>query len=77
MFGTGQALGGHIRRHRASMINEQSVFSSMVYTSPDNDRRQSSKRNMHLDLNLTPMENDLVYIFAKNLATHIDLKIEN
>ncbi|CAN7057538.1 hypothetical protein IGI04_015317 [Brassica rapa subsp. trilocularis] len=77
MFGTGQALGGHIRRHRASMINEQSVISSMVYTSPVNDRCQSSKRVMRLDLNLTPLENDLVYIFANNLAPHIDLKFVN
>ena len=78
MFGTGQALGGHMRKHRESMINEQSVISSMVYsTSPVMNRCNSSKRVMRLDLNLTPLENDLVYIFAKNLVPHIDLKFVN
>ncbi|WZZ52646.1 hypothetical protein YC2023_052753 [Brassica napus] len=52
MFGTGQALGGHMRKHRESMINEQS-------TSPVMNRCNRSKRVMRLDLNLTPLENDL------------------
>ncbi|KAJ4867698.1 C2H2-type zinc finger family protein [Raphanus sativus] len=78
MFGTGQALGGHMRKHRASMINEQSVISSMIYsTSPVMNRCNSSKMAMRLDLNLTPLENDLVYIFAKNLVPQIDLKSVN
>ncbi|KAG2325793.1 hypothetical protein Bca4012_040280 [Brassica carinata] len=78
MFGTGQALGGHMRKHRASMMTEQPVLSSMEYsTSPVLNRCNSSKRVMRLDLNLTPLENDLVYIFAKNLVPQIDLKFVN
>lgn len=69
MFGTGQALGGHMRKHRASMITEQPVVSSTVY--PVLNRCDSSKC---LDLNLTPLENDLVYVFGKNL---VDLKFVN
>ncbi|KAL0805412.1 hypothetical protein Bca101_097903 [Brassica carinata] len=69
MFGTGQALGGHMRKHRESMRTEQPVDSSTVY--PVLNRCNSSKC---LDLNLTPLENDLVYAFGKNLA---DLKFVN
>ncbi|WZZ52644.1 hypothetical protein YC2023_052751 [Brassica napus] len=44
----------------ARMINEQSVLSSMVYsTSPVMNRCNISKMVMRLDLNLTPLENDL------------------
>ncbi|CAN8279155.1 unnamed protein product [Cochlearia groenlandica] len=60
MFGTGQALGGHMRKHRT----EQSVISSSVYTRPVLNRCSSSKRILCLDLNLTPLENDLVSIFG-------------
>ncbi|KAF8093753.1 hypothetical protein N665_0379s0038 [Sinapis alba] len=69
MFGTGQALGGHMRKHRAKMITEQPVVSTTVY--PVLNRCNSSKC---LDLNLTPLENDLVYVFGKNL---VDLKFVN
>ncbi|CAN6929922.1 unnamed protein product [Brassica oleracea var. botrytis] len=69
MFGTGQALGGHMRKHRESMRTEQPVVSSTVY--PVLNRCNSSKC---LDLNLTPLENDLVYVFGKNFA---DLKFVN
>ncbi|KAL1195843.1 Zinc finger protein ZAT18 [Cardamine amara subsp. amara] len=77
MFGTGQALGGHMRKHRASMITEQSVISSAVYNRPVLNRCNSSKTVVSLDLNLTPLENDLVHIFGKNLVPQIDLKFVN
>ncbi|CAA7046248.1 unnamed protein product [Microthlaspi erraticum] len=72
MFGTGQALGGHMRKHRISSMNEQSVISSAVYTRPVLNRCNSSKKALCLDLNLTPFENDLVYIFGKTLVPQID-----
>ncbi|XP_010504128.1 PREDICTED: zinc finger protein ZAT11-like [Camelina sativa] len=76
IFGTGQALGGHMRKHRASMMTEQSVIpSSLVYSRPVLNRCSSSKKI--LDLNLTPLENDLVFIFGKNLVPQIDLKFVN
>lgn len=77
MFGTGQALGGHMRKHRASMITEQSVISSAVYNIRVLNRCNSSKTVVCLDLNLTPLENDLVHIFGKNLVPQIDLKFVN
>jgi hypothetical protein len=75
MFGTGQALGGHMRKHRTSMITEQSIVPSVVYSRPVFNRCSSSKEI--LDLNLTPLENDLVLIFGKNLVPQIDLKFVN
>ncbi|ESQ45123.1 hypothetical protein EUTSA_v10010956mg [Eutrema salsugineum] len=77
MFGTGQALGGHMRKHRASMMTEQSGISSAVYTRPVLNRCSSSKRIFSLDLNLTPLENDIVCIFGKNLVPQNDLKFVN
>ncbi|KAG7565558.1 Zinc finger C2H2-type [Arabidopsis suecica] len=75
MFGTGQALGGHMRKHRTSIITEQSVIPSVVYSRPVLNRCNSNKKI--LDLNLTPLENDLVLIFGKNLVPQIDLKFVN
>lgn len=75
MFGTGQALGGHMRKHRPSMISEQSVIPSVVYSRPVLNRCNSTKKV--LDLNLTPLENDLVLLFGKNLVPQIDLKFVN
>ncbi|VVB06033.1 unnamed protein product [Arabis nemorensis] len=77
MFGTGQALGGHMRKHRANIIAEQSVLSSAVYTRPVLNRCNSSKKDLCLDLNLTPLENDIVFIIGKTLVPQIDLKFVN
>ncbi|CAB4314860.1 unnamed protein product [Prunus armeniaca] len=76
-FGMGQALGGHMRRHRASNMNLG--FSSKV---PDEVvvaskipvlKRSSSKRIMclEMDLNLTPLENDLKLLFGE-MAPKVD-----
>lgn len=73
-FGTGQALGGHMRRHRSSMTVEPSLVSPVVPTMAVLKRCSSSKRVLSLDLNLTPLENDLEYIFGKNFAPKIDMK---
>ncbi|VVB02500.1 unnamed protein product [Arabis nemorensis] len=74
-FGTGQALGGHMRRHRSSMMVEPSkLISTVVPIMPVLKRCSSSKRVLSLDLNLTPLENDLEYIFGKTFFPNIDMK---
>ncbi|KAI3408016.1 uncharacterized protein J3R85_020535 [Psidium guajava] len=69
-FSLGQALGGHMRRHRAELtsgsmmkMDELFMVGSMI---PVLKRSNSSnKRVMGLDLNLTPLENDLKFLFGK------------
>ncbi|ESQ52381.1 hypothetical protein EUTSA_v10017303mg [Eutrema salsugineum] len=74
-FGTGQALGGHMRRHRSSMTVEPSqLISPVIPTMPVLKRCSSSKRVLSLDLNLTPLENDLEIIFGKTFFPNIDMK---
>ncbi|XP_058763612.1 zinc finger protein ZAT11-like [Vicia villosa] len=76
-FKLGQALGGHMRRHRIN--NEGFSLSCMNYqviakSSPVLKRSNSkSKRVMclELDLNLTPLENDLKFLFG-NKAPQVD-----
>lgn len=53
-FGMGQALGGHMRRHRA--VEEDDVVSKLPVL---------KRRVFGLDLNLTPLENDLEILFGK------------
>ncbi|XP_028775085.1 zinc finger protein ZAT11-like [Neltuma alba] len=68
-FSLGQALGGHMRRHRATH-NDDVVdhrFSSKVPVL----KRSNSKRVEFLDLNLTPLENDLKLLFGSK-APKID-----
>ncbi|KAF8042388.1 hypothetical protein BT93_A0882 [Corymbia citriodora subsp. variegata] len=75
-FPSGQALGGHMRRHRAELMSgdmmkmdEIFAFNSMI---PVLKRSNSSnKRVMGLDLNLSPLENDLKFLFGK-MAPKID-----
>lgn len=71
-FSLGQALGGHMRRHKA-MINQE--FSSMekVVKLPVLQRLNSA-RVMCLDLNLTPLENDLKLLFGK-MAPNLDVLV--
>ncbi|KAI9122127.1 hypothetical protein K1719_006816 [Acacia pycnantha] len=62
-FSLGQALGGHMRRHRSATLNDDVVrhrFSSKVPVL----KRSNSKRVEFLDLNLTPLENDLKLLFG-------------
>ncbi|KAL6142067.1 hypothetical protein ACLB2K_060350 [Fragaria x ananassa] len=74
-FSLGQALGGHMRRHR--MMN--AGFSSSAPSAVDVASkipvlmRSNSKRVMCLDmdLNLTPLENDLKVLFG-NMAPKVD-----
>ncbi|XP_057758974.1 zinc finger protein ZAT11-like [Arachis stenosperma] len=73
-FSLGQQLGGHMRKHREN--NNNKGFSS----NPINHavvkvpvlKRSNSKRVMCMDLNLTPLENDLKLLFG-NKAPRVDL----
>ncbi|KAK6942925.1 hypothetical protein RJ641_028302 [Dillenia turbinata] len=74
-FAMGQALGGHMRRHKDG-INETTLplLSSNTKGPKVLKRSNSSRRVMSLDLNLTPLENDLQLMFGK-LAPKVDLSL--
>ncbi|KAI3731079.1 hypothetical protein L1987_62262 [Smallanthus sonchifolius] len=73
-FSIGQALGGHMRRHRVTTTNEnQSSVSDDSSSSVV--KKVNSKRVFSLDLNLTPLENDLEFQFRKVVPTTIELFI--
>ncbi|MCE3216735.1 hypothetical protein HAX54_007869 [Datura stramonium] len=58
-FLTGQALGGHMRRHRAIITSEIIQVHHAV-------KQSNSRRILSLDLNLTPLENDLDFLLGKH-----------
>ncbi|XP_021813839.1 zinc finger protein ZAT12-like [Prunus avium] len=73
-FAIGQALGGHMRRHRSALSNNNNNNNSQYSDSNSNSlslspqpapmfqvlkKTNSGRRVMCLDLNLTPLENDL------------------
>nr|BAA19110.1 PEThy;ZPT2-5 [Petunia x hybrida] len=70
-FAIGQALGGHMRRHRA-VINDKNL------QAPDDQhapvvKKANGRRILSLDLNLTPLENDLEFDLRKsNTAPMVD-----
>ncbi|KAK8651361.1 hypothetical protein V6N13_140965 [Hibiscus sabdariffa] len=70
-FAIGQALGGHMRRHRGVLSENQpgSLKSSdeAVMMAPV-VKKSNSTRVLCLDLNLTPLENDLE-LFGKAVPT--------
>ncbi|KAL9318283.1 hypothetical protein ACSQ67_014800 [Phaseolus vulgaris] len=73
-FSLGQALGGHMRKHKGSMTG--GLSSSVIPKAPVLKRSNSSKRVMclELDLNLTPLENDLKLLFGNKAPTvHLSL----
>lgn len=55
-FAIGQALGGHMRKHRAAaaMVTEEAEAPMAVL-----NKESSKSVDLCLDLNLTPLENDL------------------
>ncbi|KAJ7977074.1 putative Zinc finger protein [Quillaja saponaria] len=63
-FSLGQALGGHMRKHRSS-INEEFHTLNQVVAKVPVLKRSNSTRVLCLDLNLTPLENDLKLLFGK------------
>ncbi|KAI4351100.1 hypothetical protein L6164_005486 [Bauhinia variegata] len=79
-FAIGQALGGHMRRHRAAAMNEimQSSASNFTMSSGSGSsfdsssatkKKDNTKRVLFMDLNLTPLENDLQILRIRRLAT--------
>ncbi|XP_045786308.1 zinc finger protein ZAT11-like [Trifolium pratense] len=71
-FSIGQALGGHMRRHRIAinkgycLVKKNKVVGKVPIL-----KRSNSKRIMCLDLNLTPLQNDLKLLFG-NMAPKVD-----
>ncbi|CAI0472576.1 unnamed protein product [Linum tenue] len=69
-FAMGQALGGHMRRHRAAAaaaaaaMAPKSEGGNLSKVLPVLRRTGSCKRVFGLDLNLSPLENDLQYLFG-------------
>jgi hypothetical protein len=72
-FSLGQALGGHMRRHKAIINEEVSPMEQVVMKLPVL-KRLNSARVMCLDLNLTPLENDLKLLFGK-MAPNLDVLV--
>ncbi|OAY41302.1 zinc finger protein ZAT11 [Manihot esculenta] len=72
-FALGQALGGHMRKHRAAITQGfgSAHAHPVVSKLPVMRRSNSIKRVFGLDLNLTPLENDLEYLFGK-MAPKVD-----
>ena len=76
-FSLGQALGGHMRKHRAAMNEEAShheIKELVLPKVPVLKRSSSSKRVVCMDLNLTPLENDLKLLFG-NKAPSVNLSL--
>ncbi|KAI4349267.1 hypothetical protein L6164_009877 [Bauhinia variegata] len=70
-FSLGQALGGHTRKHRVPIIEEGfQPMNQLVAEIPVLKRSNSAR----LDLNLTPLENDLNLLFAK-MASKVHLSL--
>ncbi|PWA38961.1 Zinc finger, C2H2 [Artemisia annua] len=73
-FSIGQALGGHMRRHRTTATNDNQFSASSDLSNPV-VKKVNSRRIFSLDLNLTPLENDLESRFEKVVPTTIELFI--
>ncbi|XP_028758245.1 zinc finger protein ZAT11-like [Neltuma alba] len=63
-FSLGQALGGHMRKHRAALHPDTNQVDHVLAKVPVL-KRSNSKRVFCLDLNLTPLQNDLNLLFGK------------
>lgn len=64
-FSLGQALGGHMRKHRASLHPNLVVAKE----------GRVLKRVVCLDLNLTPLENDLKFLFGNMAPPVVDASV--
>uniref|UniRef100_A0A7N0TA15 C2H2-type domain-containing protein n=1 Tax=Kalanchoe fedtschenkoi TaxID=63787 RepID=A0A7N0TA15_KALFE len=83
-FGLGQALGGHMRRHRIELKGGGVVGDRPRGIVSDQDAKllvpvlrrslSKNKRVMCMDLNLTPLENDLELLFGK-MAPKVDRRL--
>ncbi|XP_060216371.1 zinc finger protein ZAT11-like [Lycium barbarum] len=69
-FALGQALGGHMRKHRDELnqleqkkkkkLKENSKSNEFAEAVHDKKDKGSTERNLFLDLNLTPYENEVM-----------------
>ncbi|KAE9618565.1 hypothetical protein Lal_00047613 [Lupinus albus] len=82
-FAIGQALGGHMRRHRVATNSNGNMQSSITTLSnsggdggdnSDDAKRMkgNSKRVLFLDLNLTPLENDMEILKIRQTIPLVD-----
>ncbi|WVY98590.1 hypothetical protein V8G54_030741 [Vigna mungo] len=62
-FSLGQALGGHMKRHRIALNEGFSSINQSLVKVPIL-KRSNTTRVMCLDLNLTPLQNDLKLLFG-------------
>ncbi|BAT95391.1 hypothetical protein LR48_Vigan02g141900 [Vigna angularis] len=62
-FSLGQALGGHMKRHRIALNEGFSSINQALVKVPIL-KRSNTTRVMCLDLNLTPLQNDLKLLFG-------------
>ncbi|KAE8669245.1 putative nuclease HARBI1 [Hibiscus syriacus] len=69
-FTIGQALGGHMRRHRIGSSGNQDQHDEALMTPIV--KKSSSRRVLCLDLNLTPLENDMELFKLGKAAPAID-----
>ncbi|KAG5043690.1 Zinc finger protein ZAT11 [Glycine soja] len=75
-FSLGQALGGHMRKHTESINgNESFSFSSINQVVVASSSSSSSARTMCLDLNLTPLENDLKFLFEITTPPKLNISL--
>ncbi|KAI4294970.1 hypothetical protein MLD38_040746 [Melastoma candidum] len=79
-FAMGQALGGHMRKHRTDLMNTSMYpvanHGGMALMPVVLKRTNSSKRIAGcLDLNLTPLENDLKLMFG-NVSPNIQQQLQ-
>ncbi|CAO2826150.1 unnamed protein product [Amaranthus hypochondriacus] len=61
-FSIGQALGGHMRRHRAALTGSSLLPNVSSVKKIKMDHNDNKSRFVCLDLNLTPLENGLLEI---------------
>ncbi|GMI87091.1 zinc finger of Arabidopsis thaliana 11 [Hibiscus trionum] len=64
-FAIGQALGGHMRRHKTALSSQETMTTPIV-------KKSNSRRVVCLDLNLTPLENDMELFKLGKAAPAID-----
>ncbi|KAI4300153.1 hypothetical protein L6164_033562 [Bauhinia variegata] len=70
-FSIGQALGGHMRRHRAANNEAFRPLNQVVIAKVPVLEGSNSARVLCLDLNLTPLENDLKLLLG-NMTPKIE-----
>ncbi|KAK7394241.1 hypothetical protein VNO78_14763 [Psophocarpus tetragonolobus] len=71
-FAIGQALGGHMRRHRAANLNANLHTTTTSFHSSPNNKPPHKRSLFVFDLNLTPFENDLEFFNIPKPTTFVD-----